>query len=74
MRTSFSSSFGVPPREINRQIHFFIADLNVMYLSLQSASSRTLVFTFLKDRYVSMTAQAFMDGGRKAIKLTFDKK
>ncbi|XXL38912.1 LysR family transcriptional regulator [Bacillus velezensis] len=47
-------------------------DPGVIYLSLQSAPSRTLVFVFLKNRYVSLTAQAFMELSRESVKQTFD--
>lgn len=47
-------------------------DPGVIYLSLQSAPSRTLVFVFLKNRYVSLTAQAFMEFSRESVKQTFD--
>ncbi|SPU14642.1 LysR family transcriptional regulator [Bacillus subtilis] len=47
-------------------------DPGVIYLSIQSAPSRTLVFVFLKNRYVSLTAQAFMELSRESLKQTFD--
>nr|MDH3092134.1 LysR family transcriptional regulator [Bacillus velezensis] len=49
-------------------------DPGVIYLSIQSAPSRTLVFVFLKNRYVSLTAQAFMELSRESLKQTFAKK
>ncbi|PJZ01574.1 LysR family transcriptional regulator [Bacillus vallismortis] len=47
-------------------------DPGVIYLSIQSAPSRTLVFVYLKSRYVSLTAQAFMEMSRESFKQTFD--
>lgn len=47
-------------------------DPGVIYLSIQSSPSRTLVFVFLKNRYVSLTAQAFMELSRESLKQTFD--
>ncbi len=47
-------------------------DPGVIYLSIQSAPSRTLVFVFLKNRYVSLTARAFMELSREGLKQTFD--
>ncbi|MFB0636990.1 LysR family transcriptional regulator [Bacillus rugosus] len=47
-------------------------DPGVIYLSIQSAPSRTLVFVFLKNRYVSLTAQAFMELSRESLKQTFE--
>ncbi|WP_412094669.1 hypothetical protein [Bacillus atrophaeus] len=40
--------------------------LNHMYLA------RTLVFAFLKERHVSLTAQTFMDISRDMLKQTFN--
>lgn len=47
-------------------------DPGVIYLSIQSAPLRTLVFVFLKNRYVSLTAQAFMVLSQESLKQTFD--
>ncbi|MDU0154824.1 LysR family transcriptional regulator [Bacillus cabrialesii] len=47
-------------------------DPGVIYLSIQSAPSRTLVFVFLKNRYISLTAQAFIELSRESLKQTFD--
>lgn len=47
-------------------------DPGVIYLSLQSAPSRTLVFLFLKNRYDSLTAKSIMELSREAVKQTFD--
>lgn len=47
-------------------------DPAVIYLSIQSAPSRTLVFVFLKNRYISLTAQSFIELSRESLKQTFD--
>ncbi|WP_395940575.1 hypothetical protein [Bacillus atrophaeus] len=43
---------------------------HVFYSSIRSV--RTLVFAFLKERHVSLTAPTFMDSSRDTLKQTFN--
>ncbi|MCH6266956.1 LysR family transcriptional regulator substrate-binding protein [Neobacillus citreus] len=54
-----ASGLGVTivPKMVMRQN----ANVNPLYIPLQSYPTRTVVFAYLKDRYLSLAARAFMD-------------